>query len=316
MADVSRSNPDEPAPPTPPEGPAAPGAPGPPGAPGAPGAGAPEPGAPDVRPSGAGFLAAMCALVGLGACVVVSIVTIWSPRALVLIFALPAFGVLAVALAATSLSRKTAPDGSRYSRGPAVFGLIVGIACVVLQGAVVIGAMMTYWPIRQNLVPVADTLLPGGAAPAPPGAPIAPLAPEVPPGALEAFLSRCEAAAGPLDRFEVGVDVFFVVRDVTKEAQERGGATGTLPAGLGPKPMFLVGSEGRLLVWVVLDQEALAREEVVIADMLAVLPDGRAATLRGDDGPLEPMRDFLALEEAPAPGAPEPAPGGAPGSTP
>lgn len=241
-------------------------------------------GEPELRTSGLGIIALACALLSVAACVVVAVLSVVGvPAAMVGVLVLPLLGLVGVVFGGVSLARKRAPDGAVYTRGPAVAGVIIGLASAVLQGSVLVGAMRTFAPIKQQVVPVVNAMVREARA-----GHVDRASEAVGEGArgvvgprLEGFAKEIVGVCG--DDVRATFSIGALVRATVKLRETMAKANpAAFQSGSPPKPVEFQGSRGRLSAWVLLDEAALDKGQVKITDMMAILPDGRALVLLPD----------------------------------
>lgn len=238
--------------------------------------------APGSSFSGLGALAILLALVSAVASVLCGLVAMFGyPPAMLGLGVLPLFSMLAIALGGASLMRRVAPDGSAYSRGPAAGGVIVGLATLVLQGAVIVGVLRTYVPMKRVVVPVVASMLEEserGNTELARRALAETVRGVVTEARFEAFLDASAAETGRPMTAAFGLATIARTRAALVSAMAQGGGTVTV-TGMYPKPVEFEGPSGRVSVWVLLDEAELERERVKIVDMMAILPGGRGVVL-------------------------------------
>ncbi len=257
------------------------------------------------RGSVLGVAALGTALASVGVCVVASLVASFGhPGAAVVLFVLPTLGFAAVIMGALALAQERARRRRGESgnvplqRGPAAFGVIIGLASAVLQGSVAVGALMSYMPVKTNLVPVVQGMFDERAAGDMDRALIAVLETSrsvVDAARLGGFLGAAVEAVGEPVRADVGLDIFLKSRAVFAEASQRGGAQGAAPdLLLQVKALELVGPRWRTVMYVVLDEDSLGKQRVRIADAMVVLPGGRCVVLL-PNGRMKELAGYLGL---------------------
>ena len=270
-------------------------------------------------PSGVGLLALGCSMLSLGSCIVLAAISVFfAPSAGVVVVGLPLLGLAGIVLGALSLVRKRAPNGREYERGPAVGAIIVGLATAVLQGAFGVGILRVYLAMPEQVVPVVGSMMEEIGEGNLSGARRAladPVQPNVPEARLGAFAGEVRAVCGP--EIEASFSVGTIGRARAALTRALSNTQGlAAPPDLFPKPVELVGSEGRLVVWLLLDDASLERDRVRIVDMMAMLPDGRCLVLLPAGRFAQFARQAgLGIVDLPT-AAPAPAPGGASGAQP
>ncbi len=258
---------------------------------------------PELRPSGLGMLSLACSLLSVLACVVITLLsTVGLSSVLLGLFALPVIGLAGVALGAVSLLRRRAPDGAVYTRGPAVAGVIIGLASAVLQGSFLIGAVRSFTPIRAQVVPVVASMAREVEAGRPARARDAlgqGVRGAVSDRRIADLFGEIKAETG--DPVDVGFDLtgFFRARTALMAAVSAGGGQVSMDD-FNPKPVEFRGPSGAVPVWVLLDEQALSNDKVRVIDMMALLPGEppRVAVLM-PDGRFRQFADQAGLEAVP-----------------
>ena len=248
-----------------------------------------------------GVISLGCALLSVAACVVVSAVVLVGGRtgAAVVIFGLPVLGVMAMVTGGMALVQRRA-RGVPLVRGPAAMGVIIGLASAVLQGSVAVGALMAYVPVKKMVTPVVTAVfeqVEAGRADVAVEAIPESSRTVIDAARVERFVGAVTDVVGTPARAVVGLDMFVRTRRVFADAAARGAATGPVPdLGLQVKTVEVEGPRGRVMVFLVLDDAALQRDDVRIADAMAVLPGERCVVLL-PEGRMKQLAGFLGLEE-------------------
>jgi len=250
------------------------------------------------------------ALVSVSVCVVASVVALTgTPGAMFVVFAMPVVGFAAVVVGGAALLKRKAlimrDGGARggakdvpLQRGPASFGIIIGLASMVLQGSVVAGAVMSYMPVKKMLAPVVSAMMlevengtPDRALTA-----ISDVSKSVVDAArIDGFFRAAMDAVGEPARVHVGLDIFLRSREVFSSAGN-GGVRGPMPdLALQVKALELVGPKGRVMMYAVLDEDALKLDRVRISDAMVVLGDGTCVVLL-PQGRMSQLAAWLGLE--------------------
>lgn len=253
-----------------------------------------------------GVVSLALALLSVGVCGVAAIIALTgTPSAMFVVFAMPVLGFGAVVVGGAALLRRRAlmrtDGGARggardvsLQRGPATFGIIIGLAAAVLQCSVLAGAVMSYVPVKRMLVPVVDAVVREVSSGHPDGALL---------GVADASRSVVDAArvdwffraaidvVGEPAHARVGMDIFLRSREVFADAVRAGGGQGVAPDLLMQvKALELTGPKGRVVMYVLLDEDALTQDRVRIADAMialgggtcvVLLPEGRMSQLAG-----------------------------------
>jgi len=250
------------------------------------------------------------ALVSVSVCVVASVVALTgTPGAMFVVFAMPVVGFAAVVVGGAALLKRKAlimrDGGARggakdvpLQRGPASFGIIIGLASMVLQGSVLAGAVMSYMPVKKMLAPVVSAMMlevengtPDRALTA-----ISDVSKSVVDGGrIDGFFRAAMDAAGEPARVHVGLDIFLRSREVFSSAGNSG-ARGPMPdLALQVKALELVGPKGRVMMYAVLDEDALKLDRVRLSDAMAVLGDGTSVVLL-PQGRMSQLAAWLGLD--------------------
>jgi hypothetical protein len=263
--------------------------------------------APVAPASGMAVLSALLSLGSVGGCCLVGALTMWVDMIFGLGLAVtPLLALLGVLLGGAALWRiRRAPVPLR-GRPLAIAGLFVGIIALVLQGAVLFGAVLPLRAMQLELVPVAGQLVqrmhendPDAAHRLLADSAAAALRDD--PALMARFDAAVQRAVGQPSGASLQLRDIAAGRRLIQLAQQRGVAfdPATLtPAGDAasgapmPRPVQLVGADGaRATLVVFLDDAALDdRSQVRVLDMLLVvseadwtaqplLPDGPAAAM-------------------------------------
>jgi hypothetical protein len=239
--------------------------------------------APPESASVLGVVSLGLALLSVAACLIASVAAATGrPGAMVVVLVLPILGFAAMIAGALALMKRRSA-GVPLVRGPAAFGIIIGLASVVLQGSVAVGALIAYVPVKRIVVPVVSSMFAEAEA----GHPDRALAAIVESSRttidaprLGAFIRSATDALGTPTRARVGLDIFFRSREALAEAMARGQSRGPAPdLGLQVKALELEGPSGRTVMYLVLDDAALKQDQVRIADAMVILPGGRCVVL-------------------------------------
>ena len=238
------------------------------------------------------------AVVSVGACLVASALALGGRAgAVVVVFGLPVLGLGAALVGGLALMKRRSA-GVPLVRGPAAFGILIGIASAVLQGSVAVGALMAYVPVKKMVVPVVTGMVTEVEAGRPERALDAVLESSrsvIGAARVEALVLAATDVVGEPMRASVGMDIIVRSRRVFAEAAGRGGGQGAVPdLGLQVKAVELVGPRGRLVMYLVLDEASLTKDKVRIADAMVVLGDGRCAVLL-PDGRMRELARYLGL---------------------
>ncbi|MEO1128277.1 MAG: DUF4190 domain-containing protein [Planctomycetota bacterium] len=232
-----------------------------------------------ARTSGLGLLSLLCALISIGACAVAALLAmVLDPLAAGAIAVLPLFGIAAIILGGIALA-KTPGDGIRRTRGPAGAGLILGIIATVLQGSAVAGALLRFFPVKNLIAPIVQEMafdVEAGRTEEARDQLAEYVRSNVPPERIEAFFDVAAQAVGTFDRTEVTLFGTFVRS--SRAFRDAPGGTAP-PPHITPFPVELVGDSGRTLLWIMLDDAALEKEQVLVTDMILLLPNDRCAVL-------------------------------------
>ena len=168
-----------------------------------------------------------------------------------------------------------------FTRGPALLGFLVALLALVGQVTISGVGLSVYIPMKQRVLPAADEMVRNINA-------------GRPERALEAFASTYRARIAPDDlsaifgivTSELGPieDVVFRISTAQRARDTLGQLAGTVDPGDEnlPKPVELHCRDGIAMLWLLLDEVALQREEIRFMDLLVVLPDLRALTLFPD----------------------------------
>lgn len=221
----------------------------------------------------------------------------------------PLLAVVGVVLGVAALRRIRRSPVPLTGRPLAIAGLFVGIIAVILQGAVLFGAVLPLRAMQLELVPVADRLVQSvyqqdlDAASRSLAAASAETLRDGP-GRLAAFDAAMQQAVGTPVGAELQLRDVAAGRRLIQAARARGASFDPAvltPEGMAasmPRPLQLIGADGRKATMIVfLDDEALDDQSVVrVVDLLLVVSeaDWRAQTLLAD-GPAAAVARGLGL---------------------
>ncbi len=233
-----------------------------------------------------------------------------TPSAMFVVFAMPLVGFAAVIVGGAALVKRRAlmrRDGGvvggakdvPLQRGPAMFGIIIGLASAVLQGSVLAGAVMSYVPVKRALVPVVEAMLTEVGAGHPDRAMVAIADASksvVDAPRLDGFFRAAVGVVGEPARAHVGIDIFLKSRTVLSDAVRTGGGQGPAPDLLMQvKALEIVGPKNRVVMYVLLDEDALKLDRVRIADAMIALEDGECVVLL-PQGRMSQLAGYLGFE--------------------
>lgn len=244
---------------------------------------------PERKGSALGALALLCSAAGVAGCVVLTALSSFVlPQAF---FGLPFTALLSLCgfvmgVIAFFTSEKGSP------RGGIIGATFLGALGASLQGSAVVGTLVQFLPIRAQVAPLVEemlTLHDAGDA----------LAIEQRLGqtAIDAtedndlldFFTRIETESGEIVGVRIELQTMIRSRE-TMNAYPVAGSADTSKLILA-KPLELLhsqttpeGVQSFTMIAVWLDEEALTRDEVLIDDLIAFLPDETMMVLR-DDGP-------------------------------
>jgi hypothetical protein len=246
---------------------------------------------------GLALLALGVGLFGAASCVAVGALGVFIQGAGLVALGLPLVGLVAILLGALAL-RSIARSSGTEGRGFAVAGVIIGIAVLVIPGAFAVGVARTYLSAKQRVAPVVDAMLAeADAGNAERGLDaLAEAVEDVDADRLTRFLGAVEVEIGDLRGADVRLRTVFRLKEPFREAQRDGRLDETRTPSVAsiPKPVRLEGDAGAVIAWVLLDEDALARDQVRLVDMLVVLEGGRGILLR-EAGPLSEVAAYLGL---------------------
>lgn len=274
-----------------------------------------EPDGPEALPptppaSGMAVLSLLCTMVSVGSCCVsVGLATLVDQMFGLGVLVAPAAAIVGVVLGFGALVRIKRSSVPLLGRPLAIAGMFIGIIALILQGAIVFGAVLPLRAMQQELVPVADFLAQhthnrdlsrakGVLAES------SFQALEAQPERFEAFAAAMEQAVGTPRGADLQLSDLLAGRRLVEGAQLRGVTLDasvmqpTAGAAPMPRPVQLVGDQGRATLIVFLDEEALEqRERVLVLDVLLVVSEESwtAATLL-EDGPAAAVARGLGLQ--------------------
>jgi len=244
--------------------------------------------------SATAILAGVLAILSTATCIGATLATRFvSPVAGVVILPLPAVGLVAAILGGAALRSIRRSGGTLGGRPPALIGVFVGLASAVLQGSFSIAALATYWPVRTVLAPAVETMMTQGAQHDFDAVRMA-----LSPAASEALddarmrmvFEGLHSRAGAFESASFGLDVL-------RDSHERLRALARSARGSVdqvPKPIGMKFASTRIIAYVFVDQDALGKNQVQIADILFLLPDDTAACLLAD-GPAAKIAQVLRI---------------------
>jgi len=245
-----------------------------------------------ARLSGAAVFSVLLAVGSMLSCFVLLALSMTGHVGMALsIFALPLLGVIAAVLGLIALARISQSGGRLAGRRLAILGLFVGLLGAVTQGAMVFGALRTYFDIRNTLVPntaaFVEPLMRGDF-----DAAREKLSEDASAVVSEHDLDRFARAVGelaggpPVVEIRIG-ELFRTVASMRAIAQ---GSAKKITGQV--RPVQVVGDRGSCALFVVLNEEALRQKQVRIDDLLLV----RNQPFQG----MPLRRDGVALEIAQA----------------
>ncbi|MBL0926678.1 MAG: hypothetical protein IBJ11_03370 [Phycisphaerales bacterium] len=258
----------------------------------------PTPNASAARLSGTAALSAVLAMVSLAACVTAAAAALLGfPAALAAIVVLPVLGLTAAVLGFTSLSIVRRSGGRVIGRVPALIGLFLGLTSAIIQGAFALSVLRVYFDLRNAAAPAVSRMVYAADRGDLSGL-RATLSEKASADLTDARAAEFGAAlrreAGTIAGAEVRLGTLIRTFEAGRRAA-RSGSVQPLAEGVLPKPVEIVGDRATLLAYVIVDQDALKKEQVKVADLLVVLPDGRGLTLM-NDGPASSAAESLNLK--------------------
>lgn len=235
--------------------------------------------APPTPGSSLGVFALLCSLLGASGCLVLGVTGFFLPDALLGIPITAVLSLLGFALGVTAYFRAKPPT----PRGVAIVATFLGIIVGVTQGALVVGSLVNYLPIKARVLPqlraafeetdpvAAGDLLGADALD------------EVDGQALVDFVALVDRLTGGVTEVTVEPKTLLLARRVMADYQPR--ADSDPGAFMNAKPLELRYGQGeRALLYAWLDEAALKDDRVLFDDLLAFMPDGTIVVLR-QDGP-------------------------------
>jgi len=235
-----------------------------------------------------------CMLLSFGGCLVTIALTLlvnsWAGLAM---FALPVLSFIAVVTGLLGLVQISRSNGRISGRNAAFMGAVVGLILMVLQGSVVIGAVLPWFAIGNNLKPVMQSYA-NASESSDITALRAMLAPETSTALSDdqvtQFWSR--AAPGGASGAEVSFDLgmFFDAKSVMDAAKSASSGDSINETMFPVRFEWPDGSDS--LVYVIADAEALQGDSVLIVDLLVVDSSGEAVVLL-PDGPAKGIVDMV-----------------------
>jgi hypothetical protein len=257
---------------------------------------------------------ALLVMASVAACAVSVLLTMLvTPAAAAVILALPLVSLLGAGLCLVALRSIGRSGGAEVGRPIALLGLFVGLGVGIIQGAAALSALGSAIAVRRTLAPVVDAFLDAqargdrAAARAALGELVAAhLSDE----RMDAFAAALDAQTGApaRARFDLGVMLRAMERTRTAGATAKAGAT----IAENPKPLELAGPRGAVLAFVMPDDQTMrVRRRIAIGDILVLLPDGSALTLRAE-GPAAALASRLGWRLADVATSPPPTPSRSP----
>lgn len=225
---------------------------------------------------------------------------------------IPALGIVGATLGAVSLVKINASQGRVYGRGAAVTGLLLGIITTALWTSLYFGVAQAYTFYKKQMAPAAQQFMVDASK-----GDIAAARTLLSPGAeadltddrLLAFMATIEASEGKV--IGVHADLERVFESFKRLRSKPGGSLNVQDAA--PVPLALETTGGTTLMWCLFDESGFRAkpQQVQVADMVVLLNDGRAVTLR-ESGPGADVVLWMHAKLAPV----EPATPGADGAAP
>lgn len=242
----------------------------------------------------------------VAACVVAAVISMLiSPKAAVVVLALPLVSAAGAGLSALGLREIGRGGGMIVGKPLAFVGLMVGLIAAILQGAAALSALGSAWAVKANLVPVVEGFMLAherGDRTAMRASLGETVGRHLDDARIDWFFGQLDSRLGAPRRaqFDLGV----MVRAATQLQQVAANAAPGKTVIENPKPMELVFERGVTLTFVMPDDEAMrAQNRIAISDMLVMLPDSSVLTLRLD-GPATALSHrfgWRVVEPAPTP---------------
>jgi len=214
----------------------------------------------------------------------------------VAIFVLPVLSLIAVITGVVGLMQISRSDGRIGGRNAAIMGAVVGLGLTALQGSVVLGAVLPWFAIGNNLKPVMQDYA-EASADGDWSALRAMLSAEsesaVSDERLQEFWERAAPAgtSGAEVTFDLGL---FVEARTAMAAAKTASTADSIHETM--FPVRLEWSDGsNSLVYVIMDAESLQGDSVLIVDLLVVNSAGKAVVLL-TDGPAKAIVEMVGWE--------------------
>jgi hypothetical protein len=192
----------------------------------------------------------------------------------------PVVSLFGVVLGLTGLRRIRLSDGAVVGKPMALIGVFVGLGVTAILGAVALAGLATLMGPRAMAPELTRLLIAGGEgrfADAR-GALGESADANIDDSDIAWFVARIEEEVGAIERASAELSVIAESRRVL--ASTPGAADADITVEEMPKPLWVIGERGRVLVYAWPDERALRENDVRIRDVLVILEAGEAATLR------------------------------------
>ncbi len=237
-----------------------------------------------TRISAAPFIALFLAIFSLAGCIINAIVVHFLYfNAVLVFFALPVISLAALLISLRILLTVARNDSINkpFTRAPALIAFLLALLALVAQLAISGVGLSIYLPMKRLVLPAADEMVRAVNADRPDRALAAfstTYQSRITPQELDTLFATLTDRLGPIQ--EIAFDLSTVER--ARDALSSLTGTADLAMENPPKPVEVRCRDGIAMLWILLDESALARGEVRFQDLLIVLPDQTALTLFPD----------------------------------